>query len=155
MIRVSIESPYHAHKLIDELDKHLLERTPKEYAHLMTPEELVSAGADMFIVRDNGQPIACCAMIRHENVIPDAVVELKRMFVSPRYRSHYLADKIIRVIEAVCVIENYYALLVETGDEKNYAPAHRHLKRIGFQRCGPFLDYKESEHSAFFFKIIS
>ena len=80
--------------------------------------------------------------------------ELKRMYVHPEYRNRMLADRIVGVIESVAKLDELSALVVETGPEETYATVHHHLKRCGFQRCGPFLDYKESEHSAFFYKMI-
>ena len=45
--------------------------------------------------------------------------------------------------------------MLETGDVEGFGPAHRLYIKAGFTRCGAFLDYPESEYSAFFEKWLT
>jgi putative acetyltransferase len=40
--------------------------------------------------------------------------------------------------------------MLETGSGFGFGPAWRLYERRGFTRCGPFLDYPDSEWSAYF-----
>lgn len=66
-IEIAAESPLQddVRALVAELNATLLALTPPEFCFHMTVEQMADADTTVFIVRDNGEAVACGALKRH------------------------------------------------------------------------------------------
>lgn len=150
-IGIAIESPLQddVRALIAELNETLLALTPPEFCFHMTAEEMAEKATTVFIARDNGAAVACGALKRHDS----GIGEVKRMFTRPSHRGQKIGARIVERIEALARQEGLARLVLETGDR--HPAAWAVYERAGFVRCGPVLDYPDSEWSVFYSKDLS
>jgi len=147
-IEIATESPLQddVRGLIAELNATLLELTPPEFCFHMTAEQMADADTTVFIARDNGKAVACGALKRHGGDLG----EVKRMYTRPSHRGRRIGFEIVGRIEALARGEGISRLVLETGDR--HPAAWAVYERAGFTRCGPVLDYPDSEWSVFYEK---
>ncbi|BCH32683.1 N-acetyltransferase [Mesorhizobium sp. L-8-10] len=147
-IEIAAESPLQeeVRALIAELNAALLELTPPEFCFHMTVEEMAQSDTTVFVARDEGVAVACGALKRHE----DGVGEVKRMYTRPSHRGRRIGVAIVARIEALARAEGMTRLVLETGDR--HPAAWTVYERAGFSRCGPVLDYPDSQWSVFYAK---
>jgi putative acetyltransferase len=150
-VSIAIESPLQddVRALIAELNETLLELTPPEFCFHMTVEEMAEPGTTVFIARDDGAAVACGALKRHA----DGVGEVKRMYTRPSHRGQKIGARIVERVEALAREEGLNRLVLETGDR--HPAAWAVYERAGFTRCGPVLDYPDSQWSVFYTKDLS
>lgn len=150
-IEIAIESPLQdeVRELIAELNATLLELTPPEFCFHLTVEQMATPATTLFIARDDGKAIACGALHRHG----DGVAEVKRMYTRPSHRGRKVGQMIVERIEALARQEGIAKLVLETGDR--HPAAWTVYERAGFTRCGPVLDYPDSQWSVFYEKNIA
>ncbi len=150
-IAVAVESPLQddVRRLVGELNDALLALTPPEFCFHMSVEEMADAETTVFIARDDGQAVACGALRRHA----DGIGEVKRMYTRPQWQGRGIGGAILAEIEALARREGLARLVLETGDR--HPAAWRVYERAGFTRCGPVLDYPDSEWSVFYEKTLS
>lgn len=148
---VDIESPLQddVRMLIGELNAALLELTPPEFCFHMTVEEMATPQTAVFVARDNGEAVACGALKRH----PGGIGEVKRMYTRPSHRGRKIGLAIMSRIEALARAEAMRELVLETGDR--HPAAWAVYERSGFSRCGPVLDYPDSQWSVFYRKDLT
>ena len=149
-IEIAIETPLQddVRGLVNELNTTLLELTPPEHSYLMTVEQMADKDTTVFIARDNGLAIGCGALKRH-----DGVGEVKRMYTRPSHRGQKIGARIVERVEALARDEGLKRLVLETGDR--HPAAWTVYERAGFSRCGPVLDYPDSEWSVFYEKSLA
>jgi putative acetyltransferase len=147
-ITVAIESPLQddVRELIAELNANLLSLTPPEFCFHMSVEQMADADTTVFIAREDGRAVAVGALRRHA----DGVGEVKRMYTRPEVQGRGIGGKIVGEIEALARREGFSTLVLETGDR--HPAAWRVYERAGFSRCGPVLDYPDSQWSVFYQK---
>ncbi|MGO4831145.1 GNAT family N-acetyltransferase [Rhizobiaceae sp. 2RAB30] len=147
-VEIAAESPLQdeVRALIAELNAVLLELTPPEFCFHMTVEEMAEPDTTVFVARDQGVAIACGALKRHG----DGVGEVKRMYTRPSHRGRQIGVAIVARVEALARAEGMTRLVIETGDR--HPAAWAVYERAGFSRCGPVLDYPDSQWSVFFEK---
>jgi putative acetyltransferase len=147
-IEIAAETPLQedVRTLISELNAALLALTPPEFCFHMTAEQMASQDTTVFIARDSGEAVACGALRRHGS----GVGEVKRMYTRPTHRGRRIGAMIVGHIEALARSEGLNSLVLETGDR--HPAAWAVYERTGFQRCGPVLDYPDSEWSVFYRK---
>lgn len=147
-IEINAESPMQddIRALIDELNAVLLELSPPEFCFHMTVEEMAQPDTTVFVARDNGLAVACGALKRHEG----SVGEVKRMYTRPSHRGRKIGAAIMTRIEDLARAEGVARLVLETGDR--HPAAWTVYERAGFTRCGPVLDYPDSQWSVFYEK---
>lgn len=150
-IDIAVESPLQdeVRGLIAELNATLLELTPPEFCFHMSAEQMAEADTTVFIARDNGEAIACGALKRHDG----AVGEVKRMYTRPTHRGKRIGAAMVDRIEALARQEGIARLVLETGDR--HPAAWAVYESAGFSRCGPVLDYPDSQWSVFYEKNLS
>lgn len=141
-IKIAIETPLQddVRGLVAELNATLLELTPPEHCYHLTVEQMAGKDTTVFIARDNGVAIGCGALKRHDN----AIGEVKRMYT--------IGAGIVERVEALARDERLKRLVLETGDR--HPAAWTVYERAGFSRCGPVLDYPDSEWSVFYEKSL-
>jgi putative acetyltransferase len=147
-VTIAVESPLQdeVRELIAELNANLLSLTPAEFCFHMTVEQMADADTTVFIAREGGRAVACGALRRHG----EGRGEVKRMFTRPQLQGRGIGGRILGEIEALARREGLEMLVLETGDR--HPAAWRVYERAGFTRCGPVLDYPDSEWSVFYEK---
>lgn len=150
-LAVAVESPLQddVRSLVAELNATLLDLTPPEFVFHMTVEQMAEPGTTVFIARDDGRAVACGALKRHAG----GIGEVKRMYTRPSHRGRKLGAAIVERIEALARDEGMLRLVLETGDR--HPAAWTVYERAGFTRCGPVLDYPDSQWSVFYEKSLT
>lgn len=135
--------------LIADLDAYQDTLYPPESRHALDIASLKQSNVLFAVARDSeGNAIGCGAI-----VLNPEFGELKRMFVSPCGRGQGVARKLIGVLEARAIDLGCKLLTLETGPYQNEALAL--YASAGYQRRGPFGDYKNDPLSVFMQKHIA
>jgi putative acetyltransferase len=146
---IAIETPLQddVRRLVDQLNDHLLPLSPLEFQFKMTVEQMADSDTTLFVARDEtGRAVGMGAL----KVQSTEVGEVKRMFTDPSVRGQRLGSALLARIIELARSRGLTVLMLETGTGDGMAEAHRLYTRGGFVTRGPFLDYPESEWSAFF-----
>jgi putative acetyltransferase len=150
-ITIAIESPLQddVRELVASLNDYLLKLTPPEFVFHLTVEQMAEADVTVWIARDAGRAIGCGALKRHTS----RIAEVKRMFTHEDYRGQGIGRRILGEILNAALDEDIEELVLETGDRHHAAWAI--YEKAGFNRCGPVLDYPDSEYSVFYHKQLA
>jgi putative acetyltransferase len=151
MIEFSVEqeSPLRpaVRELIAELNAHLLTLTPAEHCYHMTAEQMADPSTTVFLARTpDGRALGMGALRREGG----GIAEVKRMFTRPEARGRHVGSAILDRIIDLARREAISRLVLETGDR--HPEAWRLYESRGFTRCGPVLDYPDSQWSVFYEK---
>jgi putative acetyltransferase len=148
---ITVESPLQdeVRTLIAELNAALLALTPPEFCFHMTAEQMAGADTTLFVARVDGRAVGIGALRRHGN----GVGEVKRMYVRPELQGRGIGGRILAEIEARALADGITRLVLETGDR--HPAAWRVYERSGFVRCGPVLDYPDSQWSVLYEKSLA
>ncbi|MFP9137505.1 GNAT family N-acetyltransferase [Devosia sp. XGJD_8] len=148
-ISIAIETPLQddVRALVDRLNAHLLPLSPLEFQFKMTVEQMAGADTTLFVARDeSGKAVGMGALKVHSAELG----EVKRMFTDPEVRGKRIGSALLDAIVALARDKGLPVLMLETGTGDGMAEAHRLYMRSGFKSRGPFLDYPDSEWSAFY-----
>ncbi|HEV7278202.1 MAG TPA: GNAT family N-acetyltransferase [Devosiaceae bacterium] len=148
-VSIAIETPLQddVRRLVAQLNEHLLPLSPLEFQFKMTVEQMAEPGTTLFVARDeDGKAVGMGAL----KVQSAELGEVKRMFTNPQVRGKRIGSALLDAIVALAQAKGLPVLMLETGTGPGMAEAHRLYTRSGFVARGPFLDYPESEWSAFF-----
>jgi putative acetyltransferase len=148
-VSISIETPLQddVRGLVAQLNDHLLPLSPLEFQFKMTVEQMAEPHTTLFVARDEaGKALGMGALKVHSAELG----EVKRMFTDPQARGQRVGSALLQAIVALAREKNLPVLMLETGTGDGMAEAHRLYTRSGFKPRGPFLDYPDSEWSAFF-----
>lgn len=148
------ESPRQAEieNFIAALNGYLNPLSPQCYQFQLTVDEMDVDDVHLFVVRDDaGTAVAMGALAVHA----DGLGEVKRMWTEIAHRGQGLGKVILAAVEEKARALGLRELKLETGAEKAMPAAHGLYKSFGFAACGPFLDYPQSEYSAFFQKSLT
>lgn len=148
-ISIAIETPLQddVRALVARLNDHLLPLSPLEFQFKMTVEQMADSDTTLFVARDeNGNAVGMGALKMHG---PD-LGEVKRMFTVPEVRGQRVGRQLLERIVGMARERGLPVVMLETGTGDGMAEAHRLYTRYGFVSRGPFLDYPDSEWSAFF-----
>jgi putative acetyltransferase len=150
-LSIAVESPLQddVRALVAELNATLLELTPPEFVFHMTAEQMAEPDTTVFIAREDGKAVACGALKRHA----DGIGEVKRMYTRPSHRGLKIGAMIVERVEALAREQGYKKLVLETGDR--HPAVWTVYERAGFTRCGPVLDYPDSQWSVFYEKTLT
>jgi putative acetyltransferase len=150
-ITLAPESPLQAEvrDLIADLDAYLSTLAPAEANHFLSVDQLAEPGTTLWVARDNGKAVACGALKRHT----DRIGEVKRMYTRPEWQGQGIGRRVLGEIVSVAMLDGLEELVLETGD--GLAAAWAIYEKAGFVRCGPVLDYPDSEYSVFYHKQLS
>jgi GNAT superfamily N-acetyltransferase len=112
---------------------------PKGESDDLRPEELAPPSGRFVIALDDGEPVGCGAIRRHDA----RTAEIKRMWVRPAARSRGVARLILRELESSAVALGYRSMVLETGlrqpeaislyESHGYSP----IPNYGFYRESP------------------
>jgi putative acetyltransferase len=148
-VSVAIETPLQddVRRLVAALNEHLLPLSPVEFQFKMTVEQMADADTTVFVARtEDGTAVGCGALKVHGVEFG----EVKRMFTDPAVRGQRIGSALLEAIVGLARQKGLRQLMLETGTGAGMAEAHRLYTRSGFTPRGPFLDYPDSEWSAFF-----
>jgi len=131
--------------LIAALNAYLLSLTPAEFCFHMTAEQMAEPATTLFVARDDtGRAVGMGALRREA----DGLAEVKRMYTLPEVRGQRVGSRLLDAIVNRARSEGISRLVLETGDR--HPEAWRLYERAGFERCGPVLDYPDSQWSVFY-----
>lgn len=150
-ISIAIETPLQddVRGLVARLNDHLLPLSPLEFQFKMTVEQMAESDTTLFVARnDSGKAVGMGALKVHSPELG----EVKRMFTDPEVRGQRIGSALLEAIVNLAREKGLPTLMLETGTGPGMAEAHRLYTRSGFVTRGPFLDYPDSEWSAFFEK---
>ena len=148
-VSVAIETPLQddVRVLVAALNAHLQPLSPPEFQFKMTVEQMAGDDTTVFVARDEaGKAIGIGALKVHSADLG----EVKRMFTDPQVRGKRVGSALLDAIVGLGRAKGLTQLMLETGTGDSMAAAHRLYTRSGFVTRGPFLDYPDSEWSAFF-----
>jgi putative acetyltransferase len=148
-VTIAIETPLQddVRGLVEKLNAHLLPLSPLEFQFKMTVEQMAGSDTTLFVARDEaGRAIGMGALKVHSPELG----EVKRMFTDPAVRGQRIGSALLDAIVGLARQRSIATLMLETGTGDGMAEAHRLYTRSGFVARGPFLDYPDSEWSAFF-----
>jgi putative acetyltransferase len=150
-ITIAIESPLQddVRVLVASLNEYLLKLTPPEFVFHLTVEQMAEPDVTVWIARDNGRAIGCGALKRHDS----RIAEVKRMFTHEDYRGQGIGRRILGEILSAAADEGIEEVVLETGDQ--HPAAWAIYEKAGFNRCGPVLDYPDTEYSVFYHKQLA
>ena len=150
--RVEQESPLRpaVRELIAELNAHLLTLTPAEHCYHMTAEQMADASTTVFLAQTTDGRALGMGALRREG---GGIGEVKRMFTRPEARGQHVGSAILDRIIDLARSEGLDRLVLETGDR--HPEAWRLYESRGFARCGPVLDYPDSQWSVFYEKPLT
>jgi putative acetyltransferase len=148
-VTISVETPLQddVRALVERLNGHLLPLSPLEFQFKMTVEQMADSETTLFVARDEaGKAVGMGALKLHG---PD-LGEVKRMYTVPEVRGQRVGRQLLERIVELARKRGLPVVMLETGTGDGMAEAHRLYTRYGFTPRGPFLDYPDSEWSAFF-----
>ena len=148
-VSIAIETPLQddVRDLVAKLNAHLLPLSPLEFQFKMTVEQMSGADTTVFVARDeSGKAIGMGALKVHSAELG----EVKRMFTDPAVRGKRVGSALLQAIVDLAREKGIATLMLETGALADMPEAHRLYTRSGFTPRGPFLDYPDSQWSAFF-----
>ena len=148
-VSIAIETPLQddVRALVARLNDHLLPLSPLEFQFKMTVEQMADSATTLFVARDvAGNAVGMGALKVHGPELG----EVKRMYTVPEVRGQRVGRQLLERIVGLALERNLPVVMLETGTGEGMAEAHRLYTRYGFVPRGPFLDYPDSEWSAFF-----
>ena len=149
VVTIAIETPLQddVRELVARLNDHLLPLSPLEYQFKMTVEQMADSGTTLFVARDDaGRAVGMGALKMHRPELG----EVKRMYTLPEVRGQRVGRQLLERIVDLAQERGLPVVMLETGTGDGMAEAHRLYTRYGFVPRGAFLDYPDSEWSAFF-----
>jgi putative acetyltransferase len=148
-VTVAPESPLQdeVRELVRQLNKFLLTLSPPEACYHMTVEQMAEPATTLFVARDETGRAVGMGALRREG---DGIAEVKRMYTLPEVRGQRVGSALLDRIVALAEEEGVTRLVLETGDR--HPEAWQLYESRGFVRCGPVLDYPDSQWSVFYEK---
>jgi putative acetyltransferase len=125
--------------------------TPPESIYMMDKGALAAPGIRLFVLRDDGLPLAMGAFKR----IDAAHAEIKSMHVLAEARGRGLSKVMLDHLVAAAQSDGFTRLSLETGIQSTFIAARALYARAGFQDCGPFGDYDGDPNSVYMTKALA
>ena len=119
---------------------------PQTSIHGYNVEKLIREGVHFFVLRQDGVPAGCGGV----QFFGAEYGEVKRMYVRPPFRGQGLGRLILDHLAACARQHGVSVLRLETGIYQ--LDAIRLYEHYGFQRIGPFGDYREDQYSLYYEK---
>ena len=137
-------------QMIAELNAYLLTLSPPEACYHMTAEEMADPSTTVFVARTPEGRAIGMGSLRREG---DGIAEVKRMYTRLEARGQHVGSALLDRILDLANREGIEKLVLETGDR--HPEAWALYESRGFSRCGPVLDYPESQWSVFYEKPLT
>jgi GNAT superfamily N-acetyltransferase len=137
----------HFQSLVKELDKDLAIRDGDEHAFYAQFNK-IDAIKYVIIAYENDEPVGCGSIKKYES----NVIEVKRMFVLPHYRSKGIASTILASLENWAKELGYQKCILETGNKQNEALIF--YPKNGYTKIPNYGQYQNIANSVCFEKIL-
>ena len=121
------------------------EISPPESVHALDIEGLRSPEITFWSAWNGPELIGCGAL----KELAEGGGEIKSMRTVAAHRGTGVGSKILRHIIEEAERRGYQRLLLETGAQPEFTPAHTLYLRHGFEFCGPFGEYTADPNSVF------
>jgi putative acetyltransferase len=139
--------------VMELLGEHLADMyatSPPESVHALDVEALTAPGVTFWTARRDGVLVGCGAL---KELDPDHG-ELKSMRTTAAARGTGVGKALLVYLVAEGRSRGYSRLSLETGTQEYFAPARGLYAGQGFTGCGPYADYAEDPHSAYFTLVL-
>ncbi len=113
-------------------------------------EGLQSEDVTFFSVWE-GETLTGCGAVRELDATHG---EIKSMHTDRRFRRRGVSAALLYHMTKFAEQRGYKRLSLETHPGQYFTPALKLYKRFGFEECGPFGNYEDSEYSVFMTKEI-
>jgi len=131
--------------LLEEHLANMNELSPPESMHALDVSKLRAPGITFWAVWDGDELLGCGALKELEA----GHGEVKSMRTPKALRRRGAGRAMLAHILQVARERKYERLSLETGSMEAFVPAQRLYQSVGFERCGPFGDYREDPNSVF------
>lgn len=149
-MKIAFETPDQPEiiSLIADLDAYQLTLYPPESVYALELAALKQSNVLFAVARNPaGAAIGCGAI-----VLTPEFAELKRMYVRPEARGQGVAKKVLDLLESEALAQGCKLFTLETGPYQHAALAL--YERYGYQRRGPYGDYRDDPLSVFMQKAV-
>lgn len=150
MLQIAFETPNQPEiiALIADLDAYQLTLYPPESVYALDLRSLMQPEVKFAVARDAVGAIVGCAAV----VLSSEYGEIKRMYVKPEARGLGAAKRLMAELEQATRAAGCSSMVLETGPSQPEAIAL--YARHGFERCGPYGDYRDDPLSVFMRKAL-
>ena len=131
--------------LLQEHLDNMNELSPPESMHALDVSKLRAPGITFWAVWDGDELLGCGALKELE----PGHGEVKSMRTPRALRRRGAGRAMLAHILQVARERKYERLSLETGSMEAFVPAQSLYESVGFERCGPFGDYREDPNSVF------
>ena len=131
--------------LLEEHLRNMHEISPPESVHALDLEALRHPAITFWTAWDGKELLGCGAMKELDRTHG----EVKSMRTAGAHRRKGVARAVLETIVAEARRRSYERLSLETGSQKEFAPARKMYESFGFGYCGLFEGYVEDPHSVF------
>ena len=134
-----------AFALINELELHLDSfGYPPQSRHGFSVEKLLREGVAFFVMRRGNIAVGCGGI----KLFGTEYGEIKRMYIRPAYQGEGLGKAMLQHLADYAQQHDVSMLRLETGVYQT--AAIKLYEGFGFQRCGPFGEYRDDPLSVYF-----
>lgn len=133
------------HELLTEHLRNMYELSPPESVHALDLAKLRSPDITFWSAWEGPLLLGCGAL----KELDAKHGEVKSMRTPAALRRKGAGRAILSHIIEVARSRSYERLSLETGSQEAFRPAQQLYETFGFERCGPFADYKEDPNSVF------
>ena len=133
------------HALLNEHLQSMYELSPPESVHALDLEKLRRPEITFWSAWEGSLLLGCGAL----KELDDKHGEVKSMRTPAALRRKGAGRAILAHIIEVARSRSYERLSLETGSQEGFRPAQALYESFGFERCGPFGDYREDPNSVF------
>ena len=145
----NFENP-HVNKLLLKHFEELRSVSPANSCHVLDIEGLKKDFIKFWSLWEDGNLIGCGAL----KFLEKNHGEFKSIRISDPYRKKDYGRKVIEHLIFEAKKLKIKKISLETGAGVFFDPARKLFKKCGFEKCGPFADYKEDKDSCYMTKII-
>jgi putative acetyltransferase len=146
-MQIEIDDPSRpdVYALLEEHLRNMHELSPPESVHALDVSRLKAPDITFWTVREGQQLLGCGALKQ----LSSDHGEIKSMRTPLALRRRGAGRAVLDHIISVAKQRGYTRLSLETGPASSFGAAHTLYANAGFQKCGPFGDYKPDPHSVF------
>ena len=147
MLTISLDDLSGA-QVAELLQQHLNEMhsvSPSESVHALDLNKLKTPNIKFWCAWQNQDLLGCGAL----KILNTTQGEIKSMRTAANQRRKGVAARLLEHIIHEAHSLGLQQLLLETGTQAFFKPAHQLYLQKGFQFCGPFADYKSDPNSTF------
>lgn len=124
--------------------------SPPSACHVLPVEGLKTADIRFFTLREGGRLLGCGALKQLE----PGHGEVKSMRTAGDARGRGVGKALLDHLVATARVMGMTRLSLETGSTAQFEAANRLYAGEGFERTGPFSDYRDTPFTRFFTKTI-